>query len=247
MAKCPPSGTGLSPQARGNHAQFAKQAVLHGSIPAGAGEPCPIRQASRPARVYPRRRGGTTYSTGLAGVESGLSPQARGNLRSSGPSGSWPGSIPAGAGEPQAPLPAGGFARVYPRRRGGTVAKRSPPIASMGLSPQARGNLSHDLTVRITLGSIPAGAGEPLRPPLAAMEQWVYPRRRGGTVLELHGLVSSVGLSPQARGNQEQRNGCIVCDGSIPAGAGEPCSEWPSFQSFWVYPRRRGGTVEVPW
>ena len=113
---------GLSPRVRGNH-----YGIQLRSIPAGAGE---IRLVTR---VYPRGCGGTAFQ-GVKLV--GLSPRVRGNLKDSpvyprGCGGTRSladprnlrrnRSIPAGAGEPDSPLP-----------RNHT--------SSQGLSPRVRGN-----------------------------------------------------------------------------------------------------------
>ncbi len=51
---------GLSPQVRGNPEHGSPLGVLHGSIPAGAGEPRATAYAGTASGVYPRRCGGTT-------------------------------------------------------------------------------------------------------------------------------------------------------------------------------------------
>ena len=114
----------------------------------------------------------------------------------------------------------------------------------MGLSPLARGNPLHIHDALARLGSIPARAGEPMVYRAPAATRKVYPRSRGGTVLD-HAPPSLIsGLSPLARGNRRACVGTPLHDGSIPARAGEPTNGTRLLDSRRVYPRSRGGTVE---
>ena len=94
----------------------------------------------------------------------------------------------------------------------------------MGLSPQVRGNQIRSVLSATFPGSIPAGAGEPFQFSDAGRINQVYPRRCGGTFCRFFHVVSPVGLSPQVRGNPKDTTFTINGNGSIPAGAGEPCS-----------------------
>jgi len=135
-------------------------------------------------------------------------------------------------------------------------------ILFRGLSPLARGNLVVHAEIVLTVGSIPARAGEPptLRRPRIA--GWVYPRSRGGTLGRLrpvhrhrvyprsrggtqyHPAARQVhlGLSPLARGNHFYVYSTLTASGSIPARAGEPKVRKRVDARTWVYPRSRGGT-----
>ena len=112
---------GLSPQARGNPLKEMGPREDQGSIPACAGEPKSAGMWAATTKVYPRRRGGTSFKYGNTESVSGLSPQARGNraVQTRLPVGNW--SIPAGAGEPRIEQPWAECCEVYPRRRGGTL------------------------------------------------------------------------------------------------------------------------------
>ncbi|MBF8271503.1 MAG: hypothetical protein HW380_608 [Magnetococcales bacterium] len=197
-------------------------------------------------KVYPRRRGGTFGLKIPFQLRVGLSPQARGNPCGGLTGGQERRSIPAGAGEPRSGEQTLFLGQVYPRRRGGTVARDDFVGDGPGLSPQARGNPYHGETPAEALGSIPAGAGEPSLCGCCGNAIQVYPRRRGGTYIGSAMPGSSEGLSPQARGNPP-RNRCPHReDRSIPAGAGEPFLPlFPPGRSE-VYPRRRGGTERQP-
>ena len=152
---------GLSPRMRGNLAGGAPRTFGGGSIPAYAGEPGQAGVHQRPDRVYPRVCGGTLRRWGMAIRDEGLSPRMRGNRarRAGFQFCQW--SIPAYAGEPLAPQPAPGVARVYPRVCGGTSARRRAFTASRGLSPRMRGNRAKIEFSAAGLRSIPAYAGEP--------------------------------------------------------------------------------------
>ena len=92
-------------------------------------------------------------------------------------------------------------------------------------------------------GSIPAGAGEPDSKIVFAAIGKVYPRRCGGTIGTRPIDSDHWGLSPQVRGNPPAGPGSAICDGSIPAGAGEPRRSPGSCPAWRVYPRRCGGTA----
>ncbi len=94
---------GLSPRGRGNHRDAQGSADRRGSIPAGAGEPGRVRLADAEFGVYPRGGGGTDFWRSSPRYVAGLSPRGRGNRLSRLRVQLLPGSIPAGAGEPDRP------------------------------------------------------------------------------------------------------------------------------------------------
>jgi len=73
--------------------------ILHGSIPAGAGEAYISLYLYLSTRVYPRGRGGSGGVSRMGRIFNGLSPRARGKLTPTIFSPVDNGSIPAGAGE----------------------------------------------------------------------------------------------------------------------------------------------------
>ena len=172
---------GLSPPTRGNPRARLTRKPTPRSIPAHAGEPNRPSASTSPPRVYPRPRGGTPIGNILSVVGQGLSPPTRGNPgRARGISVlGW--SIPAHAGEPRHPLALGAGRAVYPRPRGGTPRLPARRFRPSGLSPPTRGNLRGTMFSAARAGSIPAHAGEPLKPILTAAAIVVYPRPRGGT------------------------------------------------------------------
>ena len=71
----------------------------------------------------------------------------------------------------------------------------------------------------------------------------VYPRERGGTVIERRSATIKRGLSPRTRGNPRFAAVAAPLSGSIPANAGEPQARPRPETCLWVYPRERGGTA----
>ena len=115
---------GLSPRVRGNRDHGQHRGCPYGSIPACAGEPRPRLRCWWPSWVYPRVCGGTALLMGREGAKRGLSPRVRGNPTPPAPARPAAGSIPACAGEPDAPDRAVAGARVYPRVCGGTSLRQ---------------------------------------------------------------------------------------------------------------------------
>src|SRR5690606_7618350 len=132
-----------------------------GSIPAHAGEPahrpCPWRRAA----VYPRARGGAADVEQRPAPACGLSPRTRGSHDAPALGGAWIRSIPAHAGEPPASSGAASWTGVYPRARGGATVSSGTSPPTRGLSPRTRGSPRHLLPALLSVGSIPAHAGEP--------------------------------------------------------------------------------------
>ena len=131
---------------------------------------------------------------------------------------------------------------VYPRGCGGTIQGLEKHRQSEGLSPRVRGNPAgrhHDDEQE---RSIPAGAGEPRTDRESSPCQRVYPRGCGGTEITPPDITENSGLSPRVRGNLLENAKAAQVEGSIPAGAGEPRSQWCCQCRTQVYPRGCGGT-----
>ena len=154
----------------------------------------------------------------------GLSPRLRGNQHSGRRRSSPRRSIPAPAGEPR------GTSRrclpfwVYPRACGGTASAMPGPGHHNGLSPRLRGNRCSGPNATITIGSIPAPAGEPLHSSIRSSPGTVYPRACGGTYCGELRVMEIDGLSPRLRGNHFGQGHGRGRSGSIPAPAGEPAT-----------------------
>ena len=178
------------------------------------------RRNSCLSRVYPRERGGTGTGAPPVAMKMGLSPQARGNEFQHEPFDEPDGSLPASAGERSTRRCQCSQTGVYPRERGGTAEAKLGADGLQGLSPQARGNVSH--ATRHPPGK-------------------VYPRKRGGTPCATKAVTAGLGLSPQARGNAAMSSVTGVDLGSIPASAGERVYGFGCGVPHRAYPRKRGG------
>ena len=97
----------------------------------------------------------------------------------------------------------------------------------------------------VTVWSIPAYAGDPIGQPLAITAQQVYPRLRGGSARNIPNRILNHGLSPPTRGIPAQDMAIIEAVGSIPAYAGDPAVTPSLPVQSGVYPRLRGGSIDV--
>ena len=155
------TGYGLSPRERGNLDHDPVSLVVRRSIPARAGEP-PRSAAPFPVRaVYPRASGGTSGIRRRAFCRLGLSPRERGNLAVGQRPVAYIRSIPARAGEPAPGQGPTFIIAVYPRASGGTISAGLQNRTQESLSPRERGNRNLCCRTPISVGSIPARAGEP--------------------------------------------------------------------------------------
>ena len=202
-----------------------------------------MRELGGKGRVYPRVCGGTCHAWPPTSDRYGLSPRVRGNPPEYVTAIDSSGSIPACAGEPLLRRRPCIVHSVYPRVCGGT---RRPPTSTAplrGLSPRVRGNQCSRRGKRARRRSIPACAGEPASQDGVRRLPAVYPRVCGGTASLSACEVSSSGLSPRVRGNQNLDLLWIGVYWSIPACAGEPPRVKNRLYVHEVYPRVCGGTA----
>ena len=155
------------------------------------------------------------------------------------------GSIPALAGECVSVYRAHFLDRVYPRACGGTFTNINLTGEGWGLSPRLRGNDRSSRDPAQINGSIPALAGERICGRRDWLNEGVYPRACGGTVLASFASPSALGLSPRLRGNGPPRSRRVSVPGSIPALAGERKGEGMKSGRESVYPRACGGTLDA--
>ncbi len=204
------------------------------------------RPSAKLTAVYPRLRGGSTYSLKRRVCQCGLSPPTRGIrwgwAHEDGPIR----SIPAYAGDPTSTrrLPRGWW--VYPRLRGGSRLRSSSSLSSVGLSPPTRGIQIALPQPLPRIGSIPAYAGDPDDSGIITNAIEVYPRLRGGSALLIGWAISTTGLSPPTRGIQPAPPAPTCTGRSIPAYAGDPTTHVHHEHHNEVYPRLRGGSI-VGW
>ena len=105
-----------------------------------------------------------------------------------------------------------------------------------------RGHLEHGQQALLERGTIPAGAGTPVR--LVGRTGWNrdYPRGCGDTSSMIGCTQSASGLSPRVRGHRGYRPEMEQGFGTIPAGAGTPRRLRPGPELTWDYPRGCGDT-----
>ncbi len=193
-----------------------------GPIPARAGEPLRQRCRCRRYRAYPRACGGTKGRDGFIGLQDGLSPRVRGNLRAICSTRNRWGPIPARAGEPHRQRSGFRECRAYPRACGGTNEPNVALPPAAGLSPRVRGNRLEHRAFVDRGGPIPARAGEPCSACNRVCSIRAYPRACGGTHRQSPQYMSDLGLSPRVRGNHSAAYFSAAVRGPIPARAGEP-------------------------
>ena len=157
---------GLSPLARGNLSSFPPVVTSDGPIPARTGQPNKKTRSTAGYGAYPRSHGATLRRMAYQLAGWGLSPLARGNLRSAIVGCLFLGPIPARTGQPLALPSSSAAVRAYPRSHGATGISLDTKRANLGLSPLARGNHRGFPMARAGLGPIPARTGQPGRPSL---------------------------------------------------------------------------------
>ncbi len=148
--------------------------------------------------------------------------------------------IPAGAGNTVRYADHSLHAPVYPRWRGEHGAAVNTLFLPDGLSPLARGTLNTRKISSILSRFIPAGAGNTSFLCSISSVHSVYPRWRGEHINQLFTDVGAAGLSPLARGTQNNRQQIMLIIRFIPAGAGNTQMQSTSSGIYAVYPRWRG-------
>ena len=215
-----------------------------GAIPAWAGEPKSGNICCNTLWGHPRVGGGTEKENTSLGTMEGPSPRGRGNHGLSERAEAEPGAIPAWAGEPSITVLAAWHHRGHPRVGGGTGTPRAMALSTKGPSPRGRGNPGLSPAAHVTLGAIPAWAGEPSNRLPHVKTVGGHPRVGGGTCHVINHSRSLQGPSPRGRGNLVRRLDCNLRHGAIPAWAGEPHIR-PRRRSSWGgHPRVGGGTSD---
>ena len=134
---------------------------------------------------------------------------------------------------------------VYPRVCGGSVPTISFPQPWQGLSPRVRGKRLLCRRQWVSVGSIPACAGEASMVVQRPACWRVYPRVCGGSPSPRPAARAAAGLSPRVRGKQRRSLIGAECGRSIPACAGEAPAWYLSRHHVWVYPRVCGGSAKI--
>ena len=155
------------------------------------------------------------------------------------------GTIPAGAGTPSTASWNAPSGRDYPRGCGDTSTTTRSTPGRRGLSPRVRGHRHLLLSVLLVVGTIPAGAGTPARPPASGERARDYPRGCGDTPPARAPEGRLEGLSPRVRGHRAHDPSGLYRLRTIPAGAGTPSGPRSGDTGFRDYPRGCGDTLDV--
>ena len=176
----------------------------------------------------------------LVKVRSGPSPQVRGTVLDDGQIPLRRGTIPAGAGNSRIGKLAWIMTRDHPRRCGEQRAAIPRARIPTGPSPQVRGTGSHNSLALISLGTIPAGAGNSVFLIAADLADGDHPRRCGEQFVFIFVIWLLWGPSPQVRGTVVSAVWRRSWNGTIPAGAGNSAARMTYSPSERDHPRRCG-------
>ena len=196
---------GSSPLARGTRKSGIMPFWNAGLIPARAGNTFAKGVAGSRAGAHPRSRGEHAHRRGLAQPCTGSSPLARGTRSTFAEHGSFFGLIPARAGNTNESLGVRGLLRAHPRSRGEHSGSNPPILRRTGSSPLARGTHGVNEGEPLTVGLIPARAGNTSGSQRLCSPFRAHPRSRGehSRIVTLHALAT--GSSPLARGTQSTK------------------------------------------
>ena len=181
--------------------------------------------------------GEAAYTETLDFRARGPSPRVRGSPWSMRHRSATPGSIPACAGKPRARAGLDTARAVHPRVCGEAGEGFYPGEVVSGPSPRVRGSRRDDAGVVEASGSIPACAGKPRTPGMAASLRRVHPRVCGEAAERERIRVAVAGPSPRVRGSRRRRRARGWRCGSIPACAGKPSSPPTTRSRRRVHPR----------
>ena len=152
----------------------------------------------------------------------------------------WGGLIPARAGNTS-----GGFGvdcgdGAHPRSRGEHCQFSGILRREAGSSPLARGTHCQPLNLIVSVGLIPARAGNTSRLRLLAVRGGAHPRSRGEHRAHGHLPSGCRGSSPLARGTPSTYPTDPDVTGLIPARAGNTRGSLQVQYAKWAHPRSRG-------
>ena len=136
--------------------------------------------------------------------------------------------------------------RVHPRACGGSASDERKKALDHGPSPRVRGKLSDLWLAGVSVGSIPARAGEAIRFQFGPCIAAVHPRACGGSAVAISDSHPGEGPSPRVRGKLWEVVKARIGLRSIPARAGETSTLGSAPLLPKVHPRAFGGNHIVP-
>ena len=194
------SRLGSSPLARGTRFAGYEGFVVHGLIPARAGNTLAPESSRSVPGAHPRSRGEHFTAATSNSSETGSSPLARGTLRAQTGSRRETGLIPARAGNTSGVLIEGVAPKAHPRSRGEHSGSFPVVAGAGGSSPLARGTRSRPRPEYPERGLIPARAGNTPLLSWYPKSRRAHPRSRGEHLFNVRNVSKLSGSSPLARG-----------------------------------------------
>ena len=231
---------GSSPLARGTHPQMIPTDWAFGLIPARAGNTLFFEPLAIWFRAHPRSRGEHVGAVVLNSMLMGSSPLARGTLVVLGVQPDPRGLIPARAGNTKCQPNFWATNRAHPRSRGEHDRRTTRQGEAEGSSPLARGTLKSPSRVNVSLGLIPARAGNTRPSSSPSQPSRAHPRSRGEHRKCQAATDATLGSSPLARGTLIQLYRGVVNVGLIPARAGNTAPSSTRRSPQRAHPRSRG-------
>ena len=231
---------GSSPLARGTLLTIFDGLKAVGLIPARAGNTRSFTDSLSLRRAHPRSRGEHRRKSPIPPHKLGSSPLARGTRTQELPVVTVAGLIPARAGNTRS---SHGHHRVdgaHPRSRGEHRCASRCRLVWLGSSPLARGTLFQQTGQLVTLGLIPARAGNTRCESVQVIPGGAHPRSRGEHRRSNLARSSTWGSSPLARGTHFSHSIICMVSGLIPARAGNTVRIKTGYAGKRAHPRSRG-------
>ena len=233
---------GPSPRWRGDLPRAASARCRRRTIPALAGRPRASPGPRGATADHPRAGGETLHGLGGLLGRQGPSPRWRGDPRRPGQPLEALRTIPALAGRPPAPPPAGRSSRDHPRAGGETSTRENLTAWLFGPSPRWRGDHRGVCWPLSVSGTIPALAGRPRCPEREGSAARDHPRAGGETERWTIGYIAESGPSPRWRGDRPPQDPPCRRLRTIPALAGRPRAPGGRPRIRWDHPRAGGET-----
>ena len=232
------------PRMRGEHNQAAQMSTdLTGSSPHARGTLACKSTGIMSSGDHPRMRGEHLFFCRFLFSGVGSSPHARGTLSQSHPYILQSGIIPACAGNTLMSSLRCPPSRDHPRMRGEHLFPRQAQRGAPGSSPHARGTPYTNTWTKMTVGIIPACAGNTYSQRVSMDEETDHPRMRGEHWRERNRLFPLLGSSPHARGTLALVGEKEGQSGIIPACAGNTTRRVCCVLFSRDHPRMRGEHV----
>ena len=231
---------GSSPLARGTRLGTDRRVLWHGLIPARAGNTGPAGGYGFAGGAHPRSRGEHRRVQRCSANGKGSSPLARGTRARNCRSTSRAGLIPARAGNTTGLMSCETSTWAHPRSRGEHRACVRFTYSVSGSSPLARGTHVAVQCFVLSLGLIPARAGNTGGSARSSAGTGAHPRSRGEHKPNEDVEIFQTGSSPLARGTRHRSGVKRLLEGLIPARAGNTQHEKANAATERAHPRSRG-------